>query len=299
MDQKHNTRKIGWLTDKGKVREINEDTVLVTSFGGEFPGPIHFLVVADGMGGHAKGEVASKRISFSTSKIVMTTLGYKFDPFLIGTEPPAKILKDAIQEANEDLHSWAKDNPESAGMGTTTVCAIVKGNDVTLANVGDSRAYRVGPNVPNGIKQETKDHSLVQELVDKHELTEAQAREDPRKNVITRAVGTSPSLEVDTFSLSLKNDESLLLCSDGVLAHLSDDDIKKIIQETPDPNNACKKIVDMTNERGGSDNISLIILSSEDSGNFIEFKPVIEKPSYEAKVVEEPAFFKEREEKKL
>mgnify|MGYP001410617984 FL=1 len=297
MDQKHNTRKIGWLTDKGKVREINEDTVLVTSFGGNFSS-VHFLVVADGMGGHAKGEVASKRASFSTSKIVMTTLGYKFDPFLIGTELPAKILKDAIQEANEDIHSWAKDKP-GAGMGTTTVCAIVKGNDVTLANVGDSRAYRVGPNVPNGIKQETKDHSLVQELVDKHELTEAQAREDPRKNVITRAVGTSSSLEVDTFSLSLKNDESLLLCSDGVLAHLSDDDIKKIIQETPDPNNACKKIVDMTNERGGSDNISLIILSSEDSGNFIEFKPVNEKPSYEGKVVEVPDFFKEREEKKL
>ena len=295
MDQKHNTRKIGWLTDKGKVRQTNEDSILVASFGGNFS-PVHFLVLADGMGGHAKGEVTS---NFSTSKIFMITLGYEFDPFLIGTEPPAKILKDAIQKANESLHSWAKDNSESAGMGTTTVCAIVKGNDVTLANVGDSRAYRVGPNVPNGIKQETKDHSLVQELVDKHELTEAQAREDPRKNVITRAVGTSPSLEVDTFSLSLKNDESLLLCSDGVLAHLSDDDIKKIIQETPDPNNACKKIVDMTNERGGSDNISLIILSSEDSGNFIEFKPVIEKSSYEAKVVEEPAFFKEREEKKL
>ena len=243
------------------------------------------------MGGHAKGEVAS---NFSTSKIFMITLGYEFDPFLIGTEPPAKILKDAIQKANESLHSHAKEHPEEAGMGTTTVCAIVKGNDVTLANVGDSRAYRVGPNVPNGIKQETKDHSLVQELVDKHELTEAQAREDPRKNVITRAVGTSPSLEVDTFSLSLKNDESLLLCSDGVLAHLSDDDIKKIIQETPDPNNACKKIVDMANERGGSDNISLIILSSEDSGNFIEFKPVNEKPLYEGKVVDEvPAFFKD------
>ena len=277
MDQKHNTRLLGWLTDKGKVREINEDTVLATSFGGNFSS-VHFLVVADGMGGHAKGEVASKRASFSTSKIVMTTLGYKFDPFLIGTEPPAKILKDAIQEANEDLHSWAKDNPERAGMGTTTVCAIVKGNDVTLANVGDSRAYRVGPNVPNGIKQETKDHSLVQELVDKHELTEAQAREDPRKNVITRAVGTSPSLEVDTFSISLKNDESLLLCSDGVLAHLSDDDIKKIIQETPDPNNACKKIVDMANERGGSDNISLIILSPEGGFHYTdkpETKPAV------------------------
>ena len=297
MDQKHNTRKIGWLTDKGKVRQTNEDSVLVASFGGSYPGPVHFLVLADGMGGHAKGEIAS---NFSNSKMLMITLGYEFDPFAIATKPATTVLKDAIQKANVSLHSHAKDHPEEAGMGTTTVCAIVKGNDVTLANVGDSRAYRVGPNVPNGIKQETKDHSLVQELVDKHELTEAQAREDPRKNVITRAVGPSPSLEVDTFSLSLKNDESLLLCSDGVLAHLSDDDIKKIIQETPDPQNACKKIVDMANERGGSDNISLIILSSEDSGNFIEFKPVNEKPLYEGKVVDEvPAFFKEREEKKL
>ena len=145
-------------------------------------------------------------------------------------------------------------------MGTTSVCAIVDDRGiVTIANVGDSRAYVISDK--SGIRQETKDHSLVQELLDKNEINEEEARNHPNKNVITKAVGLSSSLEPDIKTVQLKNDESLLLCCDGVNAHLSDDDIKKIVQETPDPQHACKKIVDMANDRGGSDNISLIILS--------------------------------------
>ena len=147
-------------------------------------------------------------------------------------------------------------------MGTTSVCAIVTKNEVHLANVGDSRAYRVSD---DEICRVTKDHSYVQALIDEGEITEEQAREHPRKNEITRAVGIMPSIEVDTMKLTLDSDESLLLCCDGVIAHLSDDDIHKIIRDSPDPQTACQEIVDMANERGGSDNISLIILSSEGS----------------------------------
>ena len=247
-------RKIGWLTDVGKVRETDEDCVTVSSFGGEF-GRVDLLAVADGMGGHAKGEVASK---IALNRIWIDSFSKIAVSELFGDTMLMEILEHAIKKANEDILEYTTKNPETSGMGTTSVCAIVINNTVYFANVGDSRAYVVGP---NEIRQETKDHSLVQELVDKGNITKAEADNHPNKNVITRAVGLSPSLEVDTKEVNLKDDESLLLCCDGVNAELSDDDIKKIVQETPDPQDACKKIVDMANDRGGSDNISLIILS--------------------------------------
>ena len=249
------SRKLGSLTDKGKVRETDEDCVLALSFGGAF-GTIHLLVVADGMGGHAKGEVASKK---ALERIWIDSFSKIAVPELFSETPFTKILEKGIKKANEEILEYTTKNPEASGMGTTSVCAIVYGNEVTLANVGDSRAYVVSDTKP--IHQATKDHSLVQDLVDKKEITEAEARDHPNKNVLTKAVGISPSLEVDTKMVDLKNDESLLLCCDGVIAHLTDDDIQKIVQETPNPDHACRKIVNMANERGGSDNISLIILS--------------------------------------
>ena len=181
---------------------------------------------------------------------------------MLNNTPFTKILEKGIQNANQDILDYTAKNPEASGMGTTSVCAVVKDNQIHLANVGDSRAYRVSD---DEICRVTKDHSYVQALIDEGEITEEQAREHPRKNEITRAVGIMPSVEVDTMKLTLDSDESLLLCCDGVIAHLSDDDINKIIRDSPDPQTACQEIVDMANERGGSDNISLIILSSEGS----------------------------------
>ncbi|NWK02552.1 Stp1/IreP family PP2C-type Ser/Thr phosphatase [Marine Group I thaumarchaeote] len=248
-------RKVGWQTDVGKVRETDEDCVSVSSFGGAF-GTVHLLAVADGMGGHAKGEVASK---IALSRIWVESFSKIAVPELLNGKSFYLVLKKGFEKANEDILEYTSKNPEASGMGTTSVCAIVQGNDdVTLANVGDSRAYVIGD---KGIRQETKDHSFVQELVDKHEITEDQAKDHPDKNVITKAVGISSYLEADIKTVHLENDESLLLCCDGVITHLSDDDIKKIVQETPDPQHACKKIVDMANDKGGTDNISLIILS--------------------------------------
>ena len=250
-------RKIGMLTDVGQVRPVDEDSILVAdlSFGvNSESSKFLLLAVADGMGGHAKGEEASK--------IALNAIARAVIPDLLNNTPFTKILEKGIQNANQDILDYTAENPEASGMGTTSVCAVVKDNQIHLANVGDSRAYRVSD---DEICRVTKDHSYVQALIDEGDITEEQAREHPRKNEITRAVGIMPSIEVDTMKLTLDSDESLLLCCDGVIAHLSDDDIHKIIRDSPDPQTACQEIVDMANERGGSDNISLIILSSEGS----------------------------------
>ena len=250
-------RKIGMLTDVGQVRTVDEDSILAAdlSFGvNSESSKFLLLAVADGMGGHAKGEEASK--------IALNAIARAVIPDLLNNTSFTKILEKGIQNANQDILDYTAKNPEASGMGTTSVCAVVKDNQIHLANVGDSRAYRVSD---DEICRVTKDHSYVQALIDEGEITEEQAREHPRKNEITRAVGIMPSIEVDTMKLTLDSDESLLLCCDGVIAHLSDDDIHKIIRDSPDPQTACQEIVDMANERGGSDNISLIILSSEGS----------------------------------
>ena len=250
-------RKIGMLTDVGQVRTVDEDSILAAdlSFGvNSESSKFLLLAVADGMGGHAKGEEASK--------IALNAIARAVIPDLLNDTPFTKILEKGIQNANQDILDYTAENPEASGMGTTSVCAVVKDNQIHLANVGDSRAYRVSD---DEICRVTKDHSYVQALIDEGDITEEQAREHPRKNEITRAVGIMPSIEVDTMKLTLDSDESLLLCCDGVIAHLSDDDIHKIIRDSADPQTACQEIVDMANERGGSDNISLIILSSEGS----------------------------------
>ena len=247
-------RTIGMLTDVGKVRTIDEDSILAAdlSFGvNSKSSKFLLLAVADGMGGHAKGEEASK--------IALNAIARTVIPELFNDTPFTELLEKGIQNANQNILDYTAKYPESSGMGTTSVCAVVKGNEVHLANVGDSRAYVVSD---DEIRVVTKDHSYVQALVDEGKITQAQAREHPKKNIITKAVGISPSVEADKSILTLGSDESLLLCCDGVIAHLPDEDIHKIINDSPDPQSACQKIVDTANERGGSDNISLIILSA-------------------------------------
>jgi len=247
-------RVIGMLTDVGKVRTIDEDSILAAdlSFGvNSENSKFLLLAVADGMGGHAKGEEASK--------IALNAIARAVIPELFNDTPFTELLEKGIQNANQDILDYTTKYPESSGMGTTSVCAVVKGNEVHLANVGDSRAYVISDDEIRGV---TKDHSYVQALVDEGKITQAEAREHPKKNIITKAVGISPSVEADKSILTLGSDESLLLCCDGVIAHLTDEDIHKIINDSPDPQSACQKIVDTANERGGSDNISLIILSA-------------------------------------
>ena len=244
------------LSDIGKTREVDEDSILavpIKHIKKSKMREVCLLIVADGLGGHQKGEEASN--------IATDSIFRECSQELPNSTQYNLILEKGIQRANQDILAYATEHPEATGMATTSVCAIVEGNNVVLANVGDSRAYRISND--GEINRITKDHSFVQELVDQERLNKDEAREHPRKNEITRAVGLSSSLEVDTMKLTLDSDESLLLCCDGVNDHLTDDEIQKIVCDLPNPQDACQEIVDMANGKGGLDNISLIILSAE------------------------------------
>ena len=246
-------RRMGMLTDIGRKRKIDEDSIMAaevsTSVNLE-SSTFHILVVADGMGGHAKGEEASKIALNAVSRTAISGLldGVSF----------TRLLEEGIQNANSDILEQVEKNPQSQGMGTTAVCAIVKDDDVHLANIGDSRAYAISK---DEIRRVTKDHSYVQMLVDEGKITEEQAQNHPKKNVILQAIGAGPTAEPDMMQLKLAGDEHLLLCCDGVMAHLSDDDIQNAVTKHADPQDACQSIVDTANERGGTDNISVVLLS--------------------------------------
>ena len=249
-----NNARIGLLTDIGKKRQVDEDAILaIESMSGiESKSSQKFLLVlADGMGGHSKGEVASK--------IVVNTIAEKISPAMLSQTNYASEINKSIQEANQRILQYTSDHPETEGMGSTVVCAVVDGKTVHLANVGDSRIYVISK---EEIRRVTKDHSYVQELIDKGEISEEEALVHPKKNVIIRAVGIYSDIKVDTMKLTLDDDESLLLCCDGQLIHVEDKEIQEVVLEADGPQEACKKLVDLANERGGEDNISVILLSS-------------------------------------
>lgn len=250
------SRRLGMMTDVGKKRSVDEDSIMAAEvlLGIDAKrDAFRLLVVADGMGGHAKGEEASKMALSVISRTVM--------PRLLDDTPFTRLLEEGIQNAHETILDHVNTYPETSGMGTTAVCAIINNSKVYLANIGDSRAYVISQ---DEIRRVTKDHSYVQALIDDGQISEDEAQVHPQKNIITKAIGASPTAEPDTMKLSLDTDEHLLLCCDGVIAHLTDEDIRKTVLDCNDPQKACENIVNMANKRGGTDNISLIILSSEE-----------------------------------
>ena len=254
-DPKPKERTFGTITDVGRVRAIDEDsTIVVDIIVGTDSGVKRFklLAVADGMGGHAKGEEASKLALSAITETVIPRLVRNAAP------APAELLKEGVENANRVLLEHMEKHPDTVGMGTTVVCALIDGPDVYVANIGDSRAYAVSE---EEIRRVTKDHSYVQGLVDGGLITDDEARTHPRKNVITKAVGAATRADPDTMRFKLGSDEFLLLCCDGVVAHLTDEDIRRTVVDCHDPLLICRKIVEQANERGGSDNISLIVLS--------------------------------------
>lgn len=247
--------RLGLMTDVGKKRKIDEDAILVMESVSGFESKMSqkfLLVLADGMGGHEKGEIASK--------ISVTTIAEKFCSSMLSPVDYAINLENSICEANARILQYATEHEGAEGMGTTTVCAIVDNNDVHLAHVGDSRAYVISK---EEIRQVTKDHSHVQDLIDKGEILESEATTHPKKNVITRAVGIFSEVNIDTMKLTLDEDEFLLLCCDGLIVHVDDETIKEIVINAKDPQDACVKLVNAANDKGGSDNISVILLAPD------------------------------------
>jgi PPM family protein phosphatase len=244
--------EISCLSDIGKVRELDEDSVFVAKIFSTVNGISSrkaLLMVCDGMGGHSKGEVASCLASLSVAKEIVPEL-------LAGKSDYKTLLSNAVSNANTQVLNYATENPVCEGMGTTMTVAIADQNNLQIAHVGDTRAYLVSN---SQISQLTKDHSYVQELVDKGEITKEEAKRHPQKNVITRVVGVYADVIVDVYGYRLQSDAQLLMCCDGLVNHVNDNEIKDIVQSSLMAKKACASLIDLANSRGGKDNISVVL----------------------------------------
>jgi PPM family protein phosphatase len=224
-----------YATDTGRQRSANEDSVFVRA-------PL--FVIADGMGGAKAGEVASK------------TVVDAFDRPL-PEAPPERVLKETIEGANRTVYSLARKDPNLAGMGTTTTAAILDegADEVAIGHVGDSRAYRLRR---GKLERLTRDHSLVEEMRRKGQLTEAQAEDHPQRSIITRSVGPEPEVEVDLQTVPAQAGDIFLLCSDGLTTMLDDEHVERLLNRATSMPNAVRALVDEANRAGGRDNISVI-----------------------------------------
>jgi protein phosphatase len=228
-------------TDVGRRRDHNEDSVLaVSTDSGEL------LAVADGMGGHSAGDVASATALEAFAEDLERRAGAE----------PAEALERAVRTADEAVREAAAADSGREGMGTTLVAALVGDDTTTVVNVGDSRAYSV---TDDAIEQVTVDHSLVQQLVDAGQLTQEEAAAHPRRNVISQALGASDGVDPDTFSLELDPGETLLLCSDGLTEEVPESTIHEVVSTTDALADAANILVETANENGGSDNVSAVL----------------------------------------
>jgi PPM family protein phosphatase len=259
-------------TDVGRTRDHNEDAFVVVDLSANDAslqpsvrqhrvGPRGSLfMVADGMGGAAAGEIASQM----ATEIVLK----EFRENWLSIEQPstegfARVLKRAVQSANQQIHAYASSHQEYRGMGTTATIAGVLGDTLYLAQVGDSRAYLVREGVA---KQITKDQSLMQKLIEAGELTEEEAAQSERRNIILQALGPEPVIKVDLTFQRLRRGDTLVLCSDGLSGQIARDDISRIVMEEKDLVQACRKLIDLANQAGGPDNITVIIARFDGAG---------------------------------
>ncbi len=233
------------MTDPGRVRTNNEDSIATRP-------EVGIAVLADGMGGHQAGEVASR---IAADVIVRhLTDAYAVDR----DQPPEQRIAEAIRRANSAIHDAARKRPDYAGMGSTVVAVMVLGNNLHVGHVGDSRLYRIHEEKLN---QVTQDHSVVQELVARGLFTPEEAKKAVGKNLVTRALGIDPSVTVDVATLPFHDGDVYLLCSDGLTDVVEDGDIARLIAEAgSNLYTAAFRLVALANERGGPDNVSVILV---------------------------------------
>lgn len=254
------------LTDVGHTRDHNEDTFLVADLEGAQPLEFEtdaarelrlghhgaLFLVADGMGGAASGELASSM----AGSTVLEVLGERWSSAQqVGPDAFAAALRDATAEANERIHRFARENPEHRGMGTTATIAGLLEDHVYVAQVGDSRAYLVR----NGRAiQLTKDQSLMQRLVEAGEITQEEADQSDRRNIILQALGPEAQIAIDLTHQQLRRGDTLILCSDGLSGLVKADEIARLATNVPDAGVLCRRLVSRANELGGPDNITVI-----------------------------------------
>ena len=254
----------GGVTDLGRVRTNNEDCFRIVE-------PLNLFVLSDGMGGEAHGEVAS-------ALAVETIVKYCMDPqgdlaaTQIGTSEPSwsektKRLTNAVHLANKNIYDSAEAHPEQHGMGATLTAAWIDGSKMSIAHVGDSRAYLLRSGT---LQQLTSDHSLVAEQVRRGIITAAEAEESEMQSVLLRALGALPEVEVDTDEHTLFARDILMICCDGLTRMVTEPEIAGTLQAETDPTRAAEKLIELANERGGVDNITVIVVrvGSESRGWF-------------------------------
>ena len=239
-----------YLTDTGRVRSHNEDSVtIVKNASGE-----HLMIVADGMGGHRAGEIASS--------MVVTQIGTRFSNLsTIGSKMDAvKWLKENVDEVNASILKYGDEHPESMGLGTTVVMALLTKDFLIFVNIGDSSGYVLKNKVLHKI---TKEHTLVNFLVETGELTPEEAINHPKKNVLMKALGAAEKCEPDIFDVDNESN-AVFLCSDGLTGMLSDEQIEKVLLDSDlTVEEKVVKLIKKCNARGGNDNISVAYLVRE------------------------------------
>jgi len=237
------------ITDVGQGRSMNQDFEFASETAvGNLP---NLFVVADGMGGHNAGDFASKL----TVETMLNEIADSFE------KNPVKILSKAIATANDVIRRKAAETPDMEGMGTTVVAATSIGRYLHVANVGDSRLYVVG----REIRQVTKDHSLVEEMVRIGTISHSEARNHPDKNIITRAIGASVEVEPDFFTVELEEGDAVLMCTDGLTNMLEDEEIRMILSGGRDIVEKAQALVDAANANGGRDNISVVLIEQSEA----------------------------------
>lgn len=247
--------KWGGCTDIGKTRPINEDGFYISEYSKE--ADAMYAIVADGMGGHRAGEVASTLAIREISELVNG--GFMPNMTVADTK---ELLGRAVKQANRAIYDKSMEDVGYRGMGTTLTLCFVYGEKAMVAHVGDSRAYLLRGDALHRI---TTDHSLVQELLSSGRITEEEAEHHPQKNVITRALGTDSDVEIDLYEFTLRADDVLLFCTDGFSNLLPDGEIKKLLQQGhgKEPQQLADDLVAEANRAGGYDNITVVLLTKE------------------------------------
>ena len=239
------------LTDRGIVRRENQDSCAYEIIE---DGDLAWGVVCDGMGGAKAGDIASK--------MAVETFCAHLEQLrdLEGPPPAADLLLAAAEDANRVVYLKAETDRDCVGMGTTLVGMILRGTTLWVVNVGDSRAYHI---TRDGITRITRDHSLVEDMVEKGDLTPGQARSHPRRNLITRALGPDPAVEADGFPLQWKPGDFLLLCSDGLVNTVTDQEIMFEILHNGQPEDCLQRLMAISKQRGAPDNVTAILLMND------------------------------------
>lgn len=255
----------GQATHPGQKRPRNEDGIVTFTYDKEQAGgavPVGFFLVADGMGGHDAGDVASRAVGRIVTDWILQAQVLpdlrQATQRLAGEQSPAEMLVRAIQQANEVL--LRQGQAQGSDLGCTVTAALVIGDAATVANVGDSRTYLLRG---GRLEQITQDHSLVARLVLAGAISPAEARTHPQRNQVYRGLGRQPTVEVDTFAVPLQRGDRLILCSDGLWEMVPDEEIRAIVARSRSPQQACDALVEAANRAGGEDNVSVIVVEME------------------------------------